>query len=299
MGRKKIYFDKPKTVRVRKTKEVSGVFSEHYEKYVKPHIKSDETKKYIDIVMDYEKLNALTRKELIEATQNIQTLANLRISKYLGSNYYKMTKEGQAEQPIPTPQAYKLLTETKGEISKFSMEDIKEMSVNQLRKRLVVATQFVTSESSILGNKYFGQKRILKQRQEMFTAGIFEGMDASEVYNWRRKYDKYVKSEEFSKMFWQVFAKLEELTKFQSFRYSKEYIGKVITQNIIKRRFFEYDRDSYKEGLESGEIASDFAVDLKNIIDRHIKSERDRDEDTVQEGSPTSIYRNKHKGDNL
>ena len=266
---------------------------------MKPHIKSEKTKEFIDIVMDYERLNTLTRKQLIEATQNIQTLANTRIANYLRSGYYKETKEAGETDNIPTPAAYRLLVETKGEISKYSMEDIKSMSVNELRKRLVEATQFVTSESSILGNKYFGQKRILKQREEMFTAGIYEGMDKKEVMKWKKSYGEYIKSEEFSKIFWKAFAQLEELTKFQSFRYSKEYVGKMITKTIIQRKFFDYDEETFEKSLASGDLSGELAFDLQNLIKKHIKAQSEGNEDTVQERSPVARYRNSHTGEDI
>lgn len=239
--------------------DIPNRFSEHYNKYVKPHIKSEISKKYLEDIMNYDVFQRKTKPQLIEMAKDLQSLANTRIGTYLSSRYYRGTKEYENipdRIANPTPEAYRNLIERTGGINKFSM-NVENMDIRDLRRRLLTVGLFLVSESSLLGRyskgapeKSYGQYRILGTRQQYFMDALLSDMGKTEKTEWLEQNKDYVSSQTFAKKFWKVFAQLSEVTKFQSFKYEKEKVSMMITKELVENKRIR-NIDYFVEKLQS------------------------------------------------
>lgn len=225
-----------KKSRTRINERYQESFSANFDTYVSPYMKNKGTVQNIKKSWDDDYVRSLSKEQVKELVLDLTSEANRRISNYLKSSYYTYTKQypnaSKSDAKLrPTPAAFQALAEREGKIKRFSKKDLDDMTLGQLKKRLASVRQFVSAESSMIGSKTHGFRRIMNERFELFTKGLKETLGS----RYKKQFsDNVIKSEAFSQMFWHIFNRFMEKNPAYKYEKRKQVYGEQITREVTE-----------------------------------------------------------------
>ena len=188
--------------RIRKSDAITSEFSRVFEERVARRMRPDKA----DLVrktFDYEYINSLSQVELSDLAKNLAKMANQRIGIYKNTKYYRETK---LSEPKPTPAAYRILEENKGDIEKFNINSYNDMKLSSLRREVSILGHFLSSESSYAS----GQERIMQERYKSMTDAIKKALPSDKSKQFDNIWKEEIYSDTFQRKFWEIYNKVTE-----------------------------------------------------------------------------------------
>lgn len=258
----------------------ANYINENFYKHVKPHI-TKRLAGLLETSWNVDAVREMSKEELVTLVTSLSRSANAKISRYKKSAYFQETKEANPDADLrdvkPTPMAYQNLFERHGQ-GLFETKGLENKRMGELKQTLNTLNHFLSSESSLIGKatmtrdgelskESFGFKRIMAERESVFRKGVANITGVS---------SDILQSERFSKLFWEIYNKLEESGKKTNIKYNKEQYMSMISEEIypfvIKGKWREGDVD---------DLISKISKKISQLYEEQRFEEIDEDELTI------------------